>query len=187
MSVGNPRLLKLKALPYRVTTTGLRYLKIALDIKELAGNNIGNIVEIGCGYGGQAVILDKIINIESYTFFDLWQVNMLIRRFVENSNFSSTYSLATIREDNYNCRKNWDFAISNYAFSELPYDLQKIYLDKVLKNSNKGYMTLNSGKEGQYCGLKNHSQKDLLELLPGSKVKKEIPLTGENNYVFTWG
>ena len=69
MKVGNPKLLRLKSLPYKISTTGLRYLKIALDIKKKTGSNIGNVVEIGCGYGGQAIILDQLIEIESYTFY----------------------------------------------------------------------------------------------------------------------
>ena len=68
LKVGHPKLLRLKGLSNKISTTGLRYLKVALDIKEHTGSKIGNIVEIGCGYGGQAIILDKLLEIESYTF-----------------------------------------------------------------------------------------------------------------------
>ena len=84
MKVGNPKLLRIKGLSNKISTTGLRYLKIALDIKKITGSKIGNVVEIGCGYGGQAIILDQLLQIESYTFYDLWQVNLLIKRFIEN-------------------------------------------------------------------------------------------------------
>ena len=71
MEVGNPKLLRIKGLSNKISTTGLRYLKIALDIKKITGSKIGNVVEIGCGYGGQAIILDQLLQIESYTFYDL--------------------------------------------------------------------------------------------------------------------
>ena len=132
MKVGNPKLLRLKGLSNKISTTGLRYLKIALDIKKITGDNIGNVVEIGCGFGGQAIILDQLLEIESYTFYDLWQVNLLIKRFIEDSNFSTKYTISTIREDSFNLRNSWDFCISNYAFSELPKATQEIYINKIL-------------------------------------------------------
>ena len=187
MKVGNPRLLKLKGFSKKISTTGLRYLKIALDIKELAGNNIGNVVEIGCGYGGQAIILDRLLDINSYTFYDLWQVNLLIKRFIEDSNFSTKYNISTIKEDSFNARTSWDFCISNYAFSELPKKLQEIYINRILNKTKKGYMLMNSGLSGEYCKIKNHSQKELLNILKKANVQREVPLTYKNNYLLTWG
>ena len=187
MKVGNPRLLKLKGLSNKISTTGLRYLKIALDIKELTGNNIGKVVEIGCGYGGQAIILDKILDIDSYTFYDLWQVNLLIKRFIEDSTFSTKYNISTIKEDSFISRNSWDFCISNYAFSELPKELQKIYIDRILNKTKKGYMLMNSGLRGEFGKIKNYSQKELLNILKNANVKKEIPFTSKNNYLLTWG
>ena len=187
MKVGNPKLLRLKGLSNKISTTGLRYLKIALDIKHLTGTNIGNIVEIGCGYGGQAIILDKLLEIESYTFFDLWQVNLLIKRFIENSNFGTKYSVSTIKEDSYNLRNSWDFCISNYAFSELPKALQEIYINRILSKTRKGFMLMNSGVSGEFGDIKNYSQKELLNRLRNSHIQKEIPLSYVNNYLLTWG
>ena len=187
MKIGSPKLFKLSNLSKRISTTGLRYLKIALDIKKLMGNNIGNVVEIGCGYGGQAIILDKLLEIESYTFYDLWQVNLLIKRFIENSNFSTKYNIATIKEDTFNIRDSWNLCISNYAFSELPNSLQDIYINRILKNADKGFMLMNSGESGEFGDIKNHSQKELLNKLINAKIVNEIPLTHENNYLLTWG
>ncbi len=187
MKVGNPKLLRVKGLSKKISTTGLRYLKIGLDIKKIIGTKIGNVVEIGCGYGGQAIILDKLLEIESYTFFDLWQVNLLIKRFIENSNFSSKYKISTIKEDTFNSRNSWDFCISNYAFSELPKALQEIYINKILNKTKKGFMLMNSGVNGEFGNIKNFSQKELLNKLRNSTIKDEIPLTHINNYLLTWG
>ena len=86
---GQPKLIKIDDLPKRISSLGLRYLKTALEIKKLIGKEtIDNIVEIGCSFGGQAVILDKVCKIKSYTFLDLWQVNLLIKRFIEYTSFS---------------------------------------------------------------------------------------------------
>jgi len=187
MKVGNPKLLKLRGLSKRISTTGLRYLKIALDIKELTGKNIGNVVEIGCGYGGQAIILDRLLNVDSYTFYDLWQVNLLIKRFIEDSNFGTKYKISTIREDSFNIRNSWDFCISNYAFSEMPKALQEIYLNRIINKTKKGYMLMNSGVSGEFDYLKTYSQKDLLNTLKNAYIEDENPLTFKNNYLLKWG
>ncbi len=187
MYIGNPRLLKINDLPYKISTTALRYLKIGLDIKELTGDNIGNVVEIGCGYGGQAIILDKLLEIKSYTFYDLWQVNLLIKRFIEDSNFSSKYTLSTLKEDSNNNMNSWDFCISNYAFSELPKALQEMYIKRVLNNTKRGYMLMNSGLSGDYGNIKNLSQKELLDKFSHASIHDEVPLTFSHNYLFTWG
>ena len=187
MEVGNPKLLRIKGLSNKISTTGLRYLKIALDIKKITGRKIGNVVEIGCGYGGQAIILDQLLQIESYTFYDLWQVNLLIKRFIENSNFSSKYTISTIREDSFNCRNSWDFCISNYAFSELPKAIQEIYINKIINKTRKGFMLMNSGVSGKFGNVINFSQKELLNKLKNASIHNEIPLTHVNNYLLTWG
>ena len=187
MEVGNPKLLRIKGLSNKISTTGLRYLKIALDIKKITGSKIGNVVEIGCGYGGQAIILDQLLQIESYTFYDLWQVNLLIKRFIENSNFSSKYTISTIREDSFNCRNSWDFCISNYAFSELPKAIQEIYINKIINKTRKGFMLMNSGVSGKFGNVINFSQKELLNTLKNASIHDEIPLTYVDNYLLTWG
>jgi len=187
MKVGNPKLLRIKGLSNKISTTGLRYLKIALDIKKITGSKIGNVVEIGCGYGGQAIILDQLLQIESYTFYDLWQVNLLIKRFIENSNFSSEYTISTIREDSLNCRNSWDFCISNYAFSELPKAIQEIYINKIINKTRKGFMLMNSGVSGKFGNVINFSQKELLNTIKNASIHDEIPLTYVDNYLLTWG
>ncbi len=187
MKVGNPKLLRLKGLSDKISTTGLRYLKIALDIKKITGSKIGNVVEIGCGYGGQAIILDQLLEIESYTFYDLWQVNLLIKRFIEDSNFNTKYTISTIREDSFKCRNSWDFCISNYAFSELPKAIQEIYINKILNKTKKGFMLMNSGVSGKFGNVRNYSQKELLNILVNASIHKELPLTYLNNYLLTWG
>lgn len=183
--IGNPKLERVRGLPEPISTTALRYLKVALDIKALNGDELGHVVEIGCGYGGQALVLDKVAKIASYTFVDLWQVNMLIKRFIESSSFSSKYSLSTLR-DNQKGRKSWDLVISNYAFSEFPKSLQEYCLSEIISNSKNGYMTMNSGLEGGFCGIKNMSKDEIKGAIPGAMFSEERPLTGSRNYIVAW-
>lgn len=182
--VGNPRLHYVSGLQKRVSCTALRYLKVALDLRKLKGPNFGHVVEIGCGYGGQAIILDKIGKIKSYTFFDLWQVNFLIERFIENSEFSANYNISTIR--NFNGKTSWDLVVSNYAFSELEINLQKKYYDKIITKSDYGYLIMNTGKVEKYSNNLHLSKKYLLNKIPGCFCSNELPSISEKNYLLTW-
>jgi hypothetical protein len=183
--IGQPILQKIKGLKKPVSTTALRYLKVALDIKAQRGAQLGHVVEIGCGYGGQAVILDRVANIESYTFIDLWQVNMLIQRFIEASPLSCKYSISTLRQASRQ-RDSWNLAISNYAFSELPKGLQQNYLEEIILPSKHGYLTMNSGAEGCFGSIENMSLAELQETLSNSSRQEERPLTYFKNYILTW-
>jgi hypothetical protein len=185
LRIGQPILHKIKGLPSPVSTTALRYLKVALEIKALRGENLGHVVEIGCGYGGQAVILDRVAEIQSYTFIDLWQVNMLIKRFIEASPRACNYSVSTLREA-VRPRSSWDLAISNYAFSELPRVLQEKYLANIVLASQHGYMTMNSGIEGGFGSIANMSLSELQSALPNASVIEERPLTNSKNYILAW-
>jgi hypothetical protein len=76
--------------------------------------------------------------------------------------------------------------ISNYAFSELPADLQKKYIEKVLVNSARGYLIMNSGKDG---GITKDrlTLAELEKLLPKFEIFDEKPLSAPQNYVIVWG
>ncbi len=84
--------------------------------------------------------------------------------------------------------KPYDLTISNYAFSELPYEVQKEYLEKILKKSKRGYMIMNSGRtnfSGRSTG--KMTLKELNREIPTLEVREEYPKTGPDNYVLIWG
>lgn len=184
--IGSPRLYSLPGLSRPVSTTALRYLKVALDITCSVGVDLGDVVEIGCGYGGQSIILSRVANLRSYTFIDIWQVNLLLRAFVESVGVDFEYTVSTLSES-FLRRSSWDFAISNYAFSELPLRLQRRYIDSVLAHASSGYMTMNSGSLGSFGSILNLSRADLLDIFPSSDWRPEFPLTMPDNYILGWG
>ena len=127
---GNPRKFKVSNSISELTGSSLRYLYTGLDIKnKLNLNKMINVVEIGAGYGGQSVILDKILPIKNYFYVDLQEVNQLIDRFVSNFNLNFNYTFNTL-EDKFDYDQEFDLVISNYAFSELPRNLQNFALNK---------------------------------------------------------
>ena len=85
-NTGDPIKFYYKTLNKNVSPGTSRSLKVCSDIEKYFVKKFGNIVEIGCGYGGQYIILDKYFNIKRYTLFDLPQVNKLIEKNLLNYN-----------------------------------------------------------------------------------------------------
>lgn len=182
-SLGRPRTFKYGALG-NISPTTLRYMAVAADIQRIFGSQqMNNIVEVGGGYGGQAAVLHKLNYFESYYIYDLPIVQKLIDSFLSNIGVSHVH-LPHIDD---NTEKKYDLIISNYAFSELPRELQLRYLQNVISKSSRGYMLMNSGKDnvtGRSDG--KISLEELKHHIPNLVVSEEVPLTSPDNYLITW-
>ena len=186
---GNPRKFKVSNSISELTGSSLRYLYTGLDIKnKLNLKKMINVVEIGAGYGGQSVILDKILPIENYFYVDLQEVNQLIDRFVGNFNVNFNYTFNTL-EDKFDFDSEFDLVISNYAFSELPRNLQNLALNKIINNSKNGYMIINSHGLEKNIFLKKydfHTVDELKKLIPNLLILEEYPQSHKNNKLLTF-
>jgi len=169
-----------------ISPSTLRYIKVASDLKKYFGNEIGQkIAEIGVGYGGQLLINDKIFDIKSYHLFDLLPVLSLVSKYLESHILNCAYKLFTLNQ--HSGDELYDLVISNYAFSELPSQLQIKYIEKIISKSKKGYLTMNSGFENSAFTNNKLSFNDLKKLLPPFEVVSEDPITADNNYIIIWG
>jgi hypothetical protein len=183
-SIGSPRIFEYDG--YKFSPTTVRYLSVALDIKStFPDDDIKTVVEIGAGYGGQCSILRDLFRIEKYAIYDLPNVQNLIATFLDSLEKIESVEFKNVRNDP---ETAFDFAISNYAFSELPKTIQEIYLKTVLAKSKSGYMIMNSGLTN-YTGRSagKLSLTDIRKYLPNSVIVEEKPLTGKDNYVLIWG
>jgi putative sugar O-methyltransferase len=184
-SYGNPRTYKYENLP-RVSPTTLRYLAVACEIStQFDSLDNANIIEIGAGYGGQLAILSRMYKLESYSIYDLPQAQELTKHYLTSAGVDLTPKMLDVNQVK---AANCDLIISNYAFSELPSDIQMNYLTNVLANSTRGYLIMNSGKLNETGRSKGKLHlSEIRSILPDTKVLPEIPLTGPDNYVLTWG
>jgi len=159
----------------------LRYIKVLCDLVDLYGSLDGmDIVEIGSGYGGQCRIISSVFDFNSYTMIDLEESLMLVRRYLskygtKRTNLIQANSVPEIRSD---------LLISNYAFSECRRFIQRMYLEKLILPSVKGYMTMNfiNGKES----FTSFKREDLVRLIPNVFENSEHPISHIENIVLTW-
>lgn len=166
-----------------ISPTTLRYLNVASNIRNIFGDLSGaTVAEIGVGYGGQLLVLDQIYKFHRYDLFDLFAVLELASRYLENHILNSSYRTSTLNQSDGSAV--YDLVISNYAFSEFPYPLQRKYLEKVISKARRGYLTMNTGRAPSPNKV---SLDELRTLLPSFEVLEERPLTRRDNYIIVWG
>ena len=183
--VGSPRIYRYPNIG-AISPTTLRYVSVMLELKEIFNlNRPIRVAEIGVGYGGQFVILNNFLEIESFSAFDLPEVLTLAEKYASSVSKTDNF----IRKDIYKIENEiFDLVISNYAFSELPIQIQREYLAKLILNSKMGYMIMNSGKSnvtGRSIG--KIDLKELCASINSPEILEEIPLTGPDNYLLIWG
>lgn len=185
---GNPRVF-----PYEInghamefSPTTLRYAKVLQDIAALfEAAKISSVAEIGIGYGGECRILTSYLTgIRRYFLFDIPEALGLAKKYLDK--FESKADIRFVNGTNIDVDESYeyDIVISNYAFSELNRGVQDMYLEKVISKSRAGYVTWNSLSRDFMDG---YSVDELLEMIPGSSVIAEEPLTAANNCIIIWG
>ena len=178
---GNPAIYEYPEI-VSISPSTLRYIKVYGDLNNLFTNlNTFKICEIGVGYGGQYRIIDSIEeNINSYTLVDIKPALRLAQRYLDNFSIKSVLKFKTMNELE---KDNYDLVISNYAFTELPRSIQEIYLNKVILNSTRGYITYNQITPDYFNSFK---LQELLNIIPNSYIIPEEPLTHKNNCIIVW-
>jgi hypothetical protein len=170
----------------RISPTTLRYVKVASDLKKLFGDlSALRIAEIGIGYGGQFLILDRLHRMGQYDLFDLPPVLELASKYLEGHILNSCYRPLTLNRTGNDTQ--YDLVISNYAFSELPAPLQVKYIEKIIGRAKRGYLTMNSGYDSAARTGNKLQLAQLQELLPAFEILEERPSSGPDNYIIVWG
>ena len=177
---GNPRMYKYPNIGM-ISPTTLRYIKILADIKRQFQtlDNL-NICEIGIGYGGQCRIVNAYYKPATYCLCDIQPALALAQRFLDNYLLNSVLIYKTMNELD---QRDYDFVLSNYAFTELPRTIQEVYLNKVILRSKRGYITYNEITPKEFNSYKLD---ELIAMIPGSKILKEEPLTHPKNCIIVW-
>ena len=166
-----------------ISPTTLRYVKVLSDLTRLFGDlSQMSIIEIGVGYGGQCKIIGDTHRFKSYTLVDLEPCLHLAERFL------SSFSVDNVQfrtSDQLDESHSYDLVISNYAFSELARHVQDEYVQKIIRRSARGYMTVNF--ISRLFGVDSYSIGELLGLHPTAAYAVEEPQTHPDNLILVWG
>lgn len=172
----------------KISPTTLRYVHLAGEILELFPiNEESKIVEIGCGYGGQCSIFSSITGFKSFELIDLDFVLPLIDKFLKQldvQNYKTTDLTNCGKEDEY------DLFISNYGISECDKDVQRAYVEKVIRKCKCGFVVYNyiPGQDKRLQSLEGFCNL-LKEYGINPKMREETVQTNflSKNYVIYWG
>ena len=177
---GNPDLIEYESVG-KICPSTLRYAKVLADLLNLFDSlNKLNIIEIGVGYGGQCRMINSIASPKEYTLVDIKPALLLAQCYLDGFVLSSVIKYKTMNELE---KKQYDLVISNYAFTELQRKIQDVYLDKIILNSKRGYITYNEITPDWF---QSYKKDELLNLIPNSFIINEIPLTHEKNCIIVW-
>ncbi len=180
--------------PGNFSPTTLRYIKVLNDLSLFFGSldNL-NIVEVGPAYGGQCKIITDTYKPRSYTVIDLPDVLLLTKKYL---NYFNIKNIKYIPSNKIITDIKSDFVISNYAFSELKKSEQDLYLNHILKNVERGYITYNAEhmikhvyKNREYTDIPYSNKKitNKMSRLHKIYVFDERPNTAKGNIIITWG
>ena len=154
----------------------LKYIYFGLlNIIYIKNNNLTNFnfIEIGGGYGGQCIILQKLFNIfnikiKKYILIDLPTVVEFQKKYITTNNLHHNVEfLNNIEYQNYNFN-NISYLFSSYSLSEIIPKYRKEYYKYILKNTHSGFIVWNNKK----IDLPKQSNINII---------REDPLTGSNN------
>lgn len=170
-----------------VSPTVIRYLYVHQHITQIFNQDkFSNVGEIGVGFGGQCAVSSTLGQIQKYSAYDLPEVLSLSEKMLSTCGINVEMLQ---RKDIENVLPaSYELVISNYAFSELPSQIQSNYAHEVLSRSKRGYLTMNSGRSNHTGRSQGKlSLKEIFQLIPGCEIIEEYPLTGPDNYIIIWG
>jgi putative sugar O-methyltransferase len=183
-SVGSPNVVTIEG--RQVSPTTLRYLNVLSELMNCFGSLDGlKIVEIGGGYGGQRKIIYDVFSVEDYTIIDLPEVSILQSRYLREFDLESK----TIFYNNKNYKQGiqYDLVISNYALSEVNNPAQYEYVEDILLDAKRGYLTCNVLPNTD--GFSKDNLKLLYDFCDNVTVYGGGDLEGgpTTNSIITWG
>ena len=175
--IGFPKKFYYRWVHRNFAATTLRYVKVLGDLEQLFGLlSDMDIVEIGGGYGGQCKVIYDIMKPRSYTIVDLPEALAITGKYLKQFEIEDVI----FETPDAAFGDSYDLYISNYAFSEVAFDYQRSYAEKIIKYCDRGYMTCNHFSDDKTAQMYN------LGLFKTGNFSPEEPLTGVGNLLYTW-
>ena len=181
-SVGAPRVSSYEEYGIgEASPSTLRYIKVLSDLMMLYGDLSGmNIVEIGSGYGGLALVISKKFKFSKYYNVDLLEPARLAEKYCKFHDIDNFLSITPDELYKLKGADTIDLVISNYAFSECNEETQDVYIEKILSKAERGYLIHNSSEARRQRTKSIIENYDNFQVFGRDFSKKQHP-------IFTWG
>lgn len=167
-SYGSPKTFKYSLQNQQISCspTTLRYIYHALIILDhYKTTSCENMVEVGCGYGGLCLAINFFarlldIKINEYNLIDLPEPCKLIKGYLDLHQNQIHVNVKVHSAETYGENVNSEqrlFFISNYCYTEIDMEHNRMYSTKLLPKTANGFITWqNGGNNGIYpiekCG-----------------------------------
>ncbi|MFF0264640.1 hypothetical protein [Kribbella sp. NPDC004536] len=156
-----------------------RYVKTLAELADRFGSLDGlTVVEIGGGYGGQALVTHEVFQPERYALIDLDEALELQRAYLTASDVGGCFEF--VAADDFQAAPAADLVISSYALTECYRDAALGYGEKYVVPSPRGYIV------GNQLMADRLYPTDLLRLRSTGHLDREVPQSAAGNYVFWW-
>lgn len=129
-----------------ISPSMLRYAAISRDLGRRFQINSANIVEIGCGFGGQYKVLSDHYERGVYYGFDTPPMIGVAGKYLEHFGLGAYGLYDHIADGALFLKPLSPLLISNYALSEMRRDVQEMYFDNIIRHCPMGYVHWNNPK-----------------------------------------
>jgi putative sugar O-methyltransferase len=123
-----------------ISPSTLRYLLFALRLHEIVGGEeIENFLDIGGGYGGMALLANKILGAKNIYLNDLDEALALQEKYL------AAHNVGSVIESNIEMleHKQFNVCVSTFAFSELTRKQRDAIKEKIFSNCKIIYLVCN--------------------------------------------
>lgn len=148
------------------STNSIRYIRHSYDlcmyIKNKKLNDI-NIIEVGGGYGGMALIMSRMIkkmniNVNKYIIYDLQNVCLLQQYYLSKNNVTGWVEWHNSNSFGSDITDNNNVLFSSYALSELSKELRDEYLKNLLPKINGAFFIWNGDESSKHLLPKDRDE-----------------------------
>lgn len=109
-----------------------------------------DVVEIGCGFGIETKVYHDLVGYNTYTHVDIPDMLKLQSAYlsyfgINNIDYINPY------EDMDKVKDSYDLFISNFAYTEISYEVQKLYFNDIISKCRRGIIIGKIRPEIQQC------------------------------------
>lgn len=175
-----------------ISPSMLRYSAISRDMGKRFQMHGANIVEIGCGFGGQCKVIRTHYERGAYLCVDTPYMVEVASKYL--AHFAETKDVGILESTSFRTPPHETFlkglnaiCVSNYAFSELDDSVQELYFENLVRRCPRGFFIWNEPPTPFDSWTMEEFCEKLKALGRVVTIEDEPVKTGEGIKLVRWG